>query len=160
MAATDEPQEPHQPEHVIWSGKRSQWCYAARWFLGLAIAATMVTAIYFDQTDLNSWMPWIYGAPILVLLVVSIAVGIARNRWNYRVTNRRVIAEYGLVMKSTNEIRVQDIRSINISKSGLIGLFGVGRVEFSSAATDDADVIFYQIGNANGVRDLVRKLQN
>lgn len=120
----------------------------------------MVAAIYFDQSALNRWMPWIFGGPVLVLLAVFAMVAIARNRWNYRVTNRRVIAEYGLVMKDTNEIRVQDIRSINVSKSGLIGLFGVGRVEFSSAATDDADVIFYQIGNANGVRDLVRKLQN
>jgi hypothetical protein len=37
---------------------------------------------------------------------------------------------------------------------------GIGSVEFSSAATDDADVVFERIGNADGVRDLMRKLQS
>ena len=52
-----------------------------------------------------------------------------------------------------------DIRSMNVSKSGITGLLGVGKLEFSSAATDDADIIFYQIGGVDGVRNLVRKLQ-
>jgi uncharacterized membrane protein YdbT with pleckstrin-like domain len=155
-----ESQEPHQPEHTLWSGKRSQWCFAGYWLSGLAIAAAMIAGIYFNQQALARWMPWAYGAPVLALLAASMAVAMARSRWSYRVTNRRVIAEYGVVMKDTNEIRIQDIRSINVSRKGLAGLFGVGRVEFSSAAADDAEVIFYKIGNANGVRDLVRKLQN
>jgi hypothetical protein len=48
---------------------------------------------------------------------------------------------------------------INLQKRGLSGLLGIGRVEFSSAATDDADVIFWNTPEAEKVRDLVRSLQ-
>jgi uncharacterized membrane protein YdbT with pleckstrin-like domain len=105
-------------------------------------------------------MPWIDGVPVLAFLVVMAVVAFERRLRTYRVTNRRVIADFGRVVKDTNELRIQDIRSMNVSKGGITGLLGVGKLEFSSAATDDADVIFYQIGGVNKVRDLVRGLQN
>lgn len=153
-------QEPHQPEQILWSGRRSQWFYVGHWFWGIIIAAAMTVGIRYNESQFSAWIPWIYGGPLLSVVLVVMGTVIARSRWKYQVTNRRVISENGLIMKDTNEVRIQDIRSINVTRSGLIGLFGVGRVEFSSAATDDADVIFYQIGGANAVRDLVRKLQS
>ena len=154
------PDETHQPEQTLWTGRRSHWYYLGYWLIGWLVVAALAAGIYFYRLDLAPWMPWVYGAPVLALLAVFAAVGIARSQRRYRVTNRRVISDFGRLVKDTNEIRIQDIRSMNVSKSGITGLFGVGKVEFSSAATDDADVIFYQIGNADGVRDLVRKLQN
>jgi hypothetical protein len=71
-----------------------------------------------------------------------------------------VSAEFGIVNKSSNEVRIQDIRSITLRKSGIAGLLGIGNVEFSSAATDDADVIFWNTPEAEKARDLVRSLQS
>ena len=56
-------------------------------------------------------------------------------------------------------MRIQDIRSINLSTKGLPGMLGIGRLEFSSAATDDADVIFWNTPSAEKIRDMVRSLQ-
>ena len=67
--------------------------------------------------------------------------------------------EYGIISRTSNEIRIPDIRSINLQKRGFSGLLGIGRVEFSSAATDDADVVFWNTPDAEKVRDLVRSLQ-
>ncbi len=64
-----------------------------------------------------------------------------------------------MIGTDTRELRIQDIRSMEVTKSGLMGLLGVGKVEFSSAASDDAEIIFYQLGGADKVRDLVRSLQ-
>ena len=86
-------------------------------------------------------------------------VAFARGNRTYQITNHRVISITGRVSRDTNELRIQEIRSMNVSKSGVTGLLRVGRLEFSSAATDDADVIFYQVGGVDGVRDLVRILQ-
>lgn len=152
--------EAHPPEHVIWTGRRSQWYYLGYWVIGLAIVALLAAAIYYYRAELTQWMPWIYGAPLIALFATIIVVAAARSQRRYRVTNRRVISELGWMVKDTNEIRIQDIRSMNVSKAGFTGLLGIGKVEFSSAATDDADVIFYQIGGADAVRDMVRKLQN
>lgn len=51
------------------------------------------------------------------------------------------------------------MRSINLATQGLSGMLGIGRLEFSSAATEDADVIFWNTPSAEKVRDMVRSLQ-
>ena len=148
-----------QPERILWSGHQSQWYFLGYWIVGLLIVVALAAGIYFYRYNLTQWMPWVYGVPILALLIVMAVVAFARRQRTYRVTNHRVISLQGRVVTDTRELRIQDIRSINVSKGGITGLLGVGKVEFSSAATDDADIIFYQIGGVDGVRDLVRSLQ-
>lgn len=148
-----------EPERILWSGHQSHWYFLGQWFVGLLIVAALAAGIYFYRYSLNQWMPWVYGVPILALLIVMAVVAFARRQRTYRVTNHRVISIQGRVVTDTRELRIQDIRSMNVSKGGITGLLGAGKVEFSSAATDDADIIFYQIGGADKVRDLVRSLQ-
>jgi uncharacterized membrane protein YdbT with pleckstrin-like domain len=150
----------HQPERVLWSGHRSHWYFLGHWLLGWLLVALVAAGIYYERPALAAYLPWAYAAPLVVLLVVYAVVAFARRQRTYRVTTRRVIAELGRMVKDTTELRIQDIRSMNVHKAGFMGLLGVGKVEFSSAATDDADVIFYQIGGADRVRDLVRSLQS
>ena len=148
-----------EPEHILWSGHQSHWYFIGYWFIGLLIVVALAAGIYCYRYDLNRWMPWVYGAPVVALLILMVVVAVARRQRNYRVTSRRVISIQGRVVTDTRELRIQDIRSMNVSKGGITGLLGVGKVEFSSAATDDADIIFYQIGGVDKVRDLVRSLQ-
>ena len=138
----------------------SHWYYLGHWIVGLLVVAALAAGIYFYRFELNRWMPWVYGVPVLAFLCVWAVVALAQRERTYRVTNRRVISDLGRIVRDTNELRIQDIRSMNVTKSGITGLLGIGKIEFSSAATDDSDVIFYQIGGVNGVRDLVRKLQD
>jgi membrane protein YdbS with pleckstrin-like domain len=152
--------QPHPAEETLWSGSRSGWHYFGRWLLGLIVAAGLCAGLYFFGDQIEPWTKWAYAAPVAVLLLVMFSVSISRRRARYRVTSRRVIMEIGFVVKDSNEVRIQDIRSINVLKRGLGGLFGIGNVEFSSAAADDADVVFVGIGGADNVRDLVRKLQS
>ena len=123
-------------EEIIWSGNPSHWHYFWAWFWGVVLAALLVGFFIIS---------WIY---------------VDRSRRTYTVTSRKVILEWGLLAKSSNEIRIKDIRSINVKKSGLLGLMGVGDVEFSSAASDQAEIVFASISNATEVRDLVRKYQD
>jgi hypothetical protein len=68
--------------------------------------------------------------------------------------------ETGLVAKSSDEVRIKDIRSISVRKSGMTGLLGVGDLEFSSAASDQAEITFQSIPQAEEVRNLVRRYQD
>ena len=92
-------------------------------------------------------------------LVLLIWIFLDRSKRKYTVTNKRVSVEFGIVSKTSNEIRIQDIRSMNLTKKGISGLAGIGRLEFSSAATDDAEVIFWNVPGAEKLRDTVRSLQ-
>jgi len=124
-------------EIELWRGQPSHWNYFWAWVVSLLLVA-------------------LFGLGLLLIACLFIA----RARRVYIITNRKVMIQSGLVIKSTNEIRIKDIQSINVTKTGLAGWMGIGRVEFSSAATDRAEVIFAGIPSADKVRDIVRRAQD
>ena len=146
-------------EEVLWTGSVSQWHYSGRWFCILLLLAALVATFF---------VPIPPAIPTLILQGVLGAVALALFLWiwvdkgrrKYSVTNKRVSVEYGIVSKNSTEMRIQDIRSINLTTSGLAGMVGIGRLEFSSAADDDDDVIFWNVPGAPAIRDMVRNLQS
>jgi len=155
---------PHPAEQILWSGKTSQWHFFGLWviaLLGVAILTVLLIGLHSQLAQsVPRLLPWLYALPVLMVAVLFCSIWVQRAARRYCVTERRVILETGLLATSSSEIRVQDIRSINVKKSGISGLLGVGDVEFSSAATDDADVIFTKVAGADTIRDMVRKLQS
>jgi len=83
-----------------------------------------------------------------------------RSAIEYRVTTRRVEVERGFLSKSSQEIRIPDIRAINVRKSGFPGLLGVGDLIFSSSGSGDEDVIFHRTAGAHRLKNRVRRLQD
>jgi len=157
-------------EENLWTGRPSYWHYWPAWVLAMVIAGAGIGmpyagakrwfANYLQWNDLQPWTPQIAAAAIGLGIVIILFIFIARLRWLFTVTNKRMMMRWGLLARSMEEIRIQDIRSINVSKKGLSGIFlNIGTVEFSSAATDMADVTFWQIRRPYKVRDLVHKLQ-
>ena len=133
--------------------------YAGKWIV-IAVLVIIIAASFWISFPGYEVMFWAARAGLLVLAVLLASwIFIDRQRRRYVVTNKRVSVEFGIINRISNEIRIQDIRSINLRKTGLAGLLGIGRVEFSSAATDDADVVFWNTPEAEKVRDLVRSLQ-
>jgi len=55
-----------------------------------------------------------------------------------------------------NSIRVEDVRSINVKQSLLERLLFIGDIEFSSAASPEAEVVFKKISNPMRIK---RKIQ-
>jgi len=122
-------------ETPIWKGRPSHWSYFWLWLFGLLL------------------IPVVVG----VFMIAWIFIDRARN--TFMITPRAIIVETGLIAKSSNEIRIQDVRSINLLKQGLAGFLNVGDLEFSSSASDKAEIVFRSIANATQVRDLVRARQ-
>ena len=123
------------PDTPIWSGHPSHWHYAWYWFFGLLLV------------------------PLIIGILIIIWIFVDRARRSYIVTEHKIINEWGLFAKSSNEIRIKDVRSINMVKLGLLGLIGIGDLEFSSSASDKAEIVFKTIAHATAVRDLVRQHQ-
>jgi len=147
-------------EQTLWKGTVSHLHYAGKWFLAVILLAAIFGSFWFRLPG-DDGILW--GARVGLVVLALLLIGwiqLDRSRRRYAVTNKRVSVEYGIINRTSQEIRIQDIRSINLHKSGFAGLLGIGRVEFSSAATDDADVIFWNTPDAQKVRDLVRSLQS
>jgi hypothetical protein len=124
------------PDEVLWVGHPSMLTYSAAWIVSF----------------LTIW----FGVGLLLVLWII---------WdkfanNYKITNKNVILTKGLINKSTNQIRIKDIRSINVIKKGLDGLLGVGDLEMSSSASDKAEVIFKGLRGATSVKEILMKKQD
>ena len=119
-------------EQELWNGHPTLWKWTWLFILGVILA------------------------PVLIGLFILLYIFMVRNSTKYTVTNKRVSFETGIFTKTSRELRIQDIRSI----AARVNFLGYGDIEFSSSATDDADVTFIAVPDAASVRDLVKKLQS
>jgi uncharacterized membrane protein YdbT with pleckstrin-like domain len=94
--------------------------------------------------------------PVLIGIIILIHVFWSRASARYQVTTRRVSLETGLFTRSSRELRIEDIRSI----AARANVFGIGDIEFSTAARAEAEVSFQGLSHVERVRDLVKDLQN
>jgi len=119
-------------EQIIWSGHPTLWHWWGELFWGVILSV------------------------VLVGIVMLVHVFWSRNTTRYLVTNRRVSVEAGIFTRSSRELRIADIRAIGARKN----IFGYGQVDFSTAARDYAEVVFWAIPAPDRVRDLVKQMQN
>lgn len=144
--------EDEEGEQLVYVGCPSWLNYAGTFLLA---ALSLVGGYYAGA--LGGW--WLGGGLALALALVSGAC-LARARWEFRVTTERVEAVRGLLARSHREIRLQDIRAINVESSGVEGLLGVGTLTFSSMGGREDDVVFRGVRGARRLRQLVRELQS
>ena len=142
------------PVRLIYAGHPSLLMY---WRSVAGSLGLMAGAWYAGRWENGGWWlaaGWLSGGLWLALTLLR------RSSVEYRVTTRRVEVQRGLVSKSSQEIRIPDIRAINVRKTGFSGLLGVGDLSFSSASGGEEDVNFPQAPGAHRIKNRVRRLQD
>jgi len=120
----------------------------------LAISGIGLGLVLWDR---NGW--FLFGGLVVALLVFAYIL-FERSMRQYLITPKRVEIVHGFIAKNSNEVRIDDIRAINVKKPGFIGLLGIGSVEFASAGGDDIEVVFTQVSRPDAIKGLVRRLQD
>ncbi|MFV1996287.1 MAG: PH domain-containing protein [Verrucomicrobiales bacterium] len=139
-------------ERLLYSGHPSWLNFWRGWLISaLALGGG---AVYWERNG------WILFAALLLTFAVYARACLLRAMRHYLVTDRRVELIYGLVSRSSHEVRVQDVRTINVSKPGFKGLLGVGSVDFCSAGGDGVEVQFCDLWRPHRVKALVRRAQD
>ena len=77
----------------------------------------------------------------------------------YIISRGRAEVVRGIIAKSSNEVRMSDIRRIDVDKEGLLGLLNVGDVKLSSAGTGGFDVVFAKVRAGHKVKKILRRVQ-
>ena len=138
-------------ERILFHGHPSWLSYAKGLFLCLLLATAGALAVPFGLR---------YAAIGFLLATATFTcVGIARFSRDYLITEERVEVLWGVLGRSSKEVRVRDIRSIDVRESWISGLLGLGSVDFSSSANAGVEVAFDTIRQAHRVKELVRQLQ-
>lgn len=109
---------------------------------------------------------WLYRLdPNLTLAGLALAVaGLVRLSFvrfthDYHIRPRRIELTTGFIARSSREVRIEDIRSINVTCRGILGMFGIGTVDFLTSG-DTPEVSFERVWAARKIKTLVRKLQD
>lgn len=97
--------------------------------------------------------------PLLAALAWLLGIALARYSTDYLVGEDRVEKVWGLVARSSREVRICDVRNIDVHMRGLKGLLGVGTVDISSSGGSEVEVSFRDVRGAHEVKQLVRQLQ-
>ncbi|HEX2649572.1 MAG TPA: PH domain-containing protein [Burkholderiales bacterium] len=104
-------------EKVLHQGHLSGWSQFWLWFVGLVLLPA-------------------FGAGLLFW----IAAWIRMRTTELAVTNRRVIAKFGLIRRDTIEIQVGRIESVQVHQGVMGRLLGYGKVIFSGAGTPQVTI--------------------
>ena len=139
------------PNAIIFQGHPTFLRYT-----GLLVLAALGVAFGLWMGPKSLWF-FIGGFGLAVMIAIGIVID--RSTRVFLVTPKRVEVIWGLFAKNSNEVRIEDIRTINIRKEGVAGWLGVGTVEFSSTG-DKIDVAFTDLWAARSIKVLVRELQD
>ncbi|GHT82875.1 hypothetical protein AGMMS49543_08660 [Betaproteobacteria bacterium] len=104
-------------EQVVYQGKISIWSLVPLLLLGLIFLA-------------------VYGLGLLFLA----AAAIRYFTTELAITNKRVIAKFGLISRSTIEINLQKIESIQVNQGILGRIFNFGSIVVSGAGNPQAPI--------------------
>ncbi len=134
---------------------RGSPCVLTYW-RSVLLAALVVFAGY----ALRDKSPGMVPAGLIIGPLILLRAVMHRLSTLYLITNSRVEVIEGLLSRSSRELRVADIRAINVTRTGITGLCGIGSIAFSSAAGAQDDVVFQRVFGATGLKNLVRRLQD
>lgn len=147
----EQPESSLPQSAILYHGHRSIVTFPLA-FIGLV--GGVVGGIWLFPVD----SAWTFG--LLAISILSLGfLTLMRFTCEYIVRTGRVEQETGWLAKSSKEIRISDIRAINVTCRGLSGILGVGTVDFFTTG-DEPEVRFRDVWGAKDVKKLVRKLQD
>lgn len=75
----------------------------------------------------------------------------------YEVSNQRIIVEYGILNKSTEEIELYRVQDLSVERSVFDRMFGVGNIVIHSGDATGGRLVLFDIADADAVKDKIRE---
>jgi uncharacterized membrane protein YdbT with pleckstrin-like domain len=96
-----------------------------------------------------------FGVPLIVVVLMMLYRHYSSR---YLIADGNIESSRGIIAREISSIQVEDVRNINVRQSILQRLLGYGDVEFSSAASAEAEVVFDDVANPIWVKEKVQSL--
>lgn len=147
--------------HPAWRNYLFRWAFVLL-FIFLAYTADFLIANFIPQ----DWLVIAYDkvprlnrfvAGTLWLLVIYHIFYILKEVYTntYTVTSDGLKSKKGIIARDAHSIKFRDIRGVNLQQDVIDRLLGVGTIEFHTAGTDEAEVIFARIAHPAYLRDRI-----
>lgn len=142
-----------QNDDLYYIGHPSWFSYPKSILLALLFIGV---AVFSHQSRHGVEWVILFGCLAALLLVF---VSLDRTTTTYYITRRRVEVEFGIIGRNSREARISDIRSIDVYQKGLSAFFGMGTIDFDTAANPGTEVRFIHVSRPHDIKQLVRQLQ-
>jgi uncharacterized membrane protein YdbT with pleckstrin-like domain len=103
-------------ETVQYTARVSLWRYAFHFLIGAVLALVALRGLLGSTQSLHS----LSAGLLVIALLVLVSPFIARSATELVITNKRLIAKYGLISTHSIEIRFDKIETVRVSQ-GLMG---------------------------------------
>jgi len=143
---------PAEADSVVWTGSPAVIRNAPLYTLvGLLCVAALVLAFY---------IPWAWAAvAVPLLLAVVLVEEVQRRSVTYTITTKRVIMERGILSKDRHEVRISDIREVNLDQTFVGRIFHFGSVGLDTAAEVGGEINMANISSPRRVMELLHSLR-
>ena len=74
----------------------------------------------------------------------------------YEVSNQRLMVEYGILNKRTEEIELYRVQDLSVERSVFDRMFGVGNIVIHSGDATGGTLVLYDIADTDSVKDKIR----
>jgi uncharacterized membrane protein YdbT with pleckstrin-like domain len=101
----------------------------------------------------SSFLLAAFGLPIVALCLI---IAYRHLSWRFTIENGIIESRHGIIAREVRSVRVEDVRSTNVKQNVLQRLLNLGDIEFSSAASTDAEVVFAGVSSPLKVKDKIQ----
>jgi uncharacterized membrane protein YdbT with pleckstrin-like domain len=114
-------------EHIVHVGRLSLWAILPSLLGGavLIVVAIGLLLMPIGSPDIAHALAGVAAAVGAIVIVIAL---VRRNSTELAVTNRRVIAKFGLVARRTVEMNLAKIESVRVEQTVMGRLFGFGSI--------------------------------
>jgi len=137
---------------------RPQW--RAQWFNILLIPTWLVAAVWIliRYADGSLLRYAGYGC-VVAALYVALRVLYTHFAWRFTIDDDSIESRRGVIGRTVQSIRIDDLRNINVRQSLIERMLGVGSVEFSTAGGSGIEVVFFGVEDPLQLKEGVQQMQ-
>jgi membrane protein YdbS with pleckstrin-like domain len=146
------PRPAAQREYALVRILPSWWHFLREIILAVGLACGGLVALLATQIDFRAGLGLIAAA----ILIIALAV-LHRRYTSWSLTSDRLIERRGLLASHRREMELADVRSIEVDRSFLQRLLGIGDVMIASAASVDFMIKLHNVPNPERVAEMLRQ---
>ncbi|MDT8376512.1 MAG: PH domain-containing protein [Mariprofundaceae bacterium] len=138
---------------TLYYSDRPSWLNQIGSFAAMAILALM--PLFFDMPRIQIVLN------IMLALLLMLAIIYNRYTWSFRIDDGHIQSRHGIMsFVQQQSITLKEIRDIQVKQTAIQRMFDVGDLEFSSAGTEDAKIVFTGIKSPLLLKERVLPQQN
>jgi len=136
---------------------RPMW--RSQWLNILLVPAWLAAAGWLFIRYPESWLRYAGYGCVLAAVYLVLRILYEHFAWRFTIDDDSIESRRGIIGRTVQSIRIEDLRNINVRQSLVERMLGVGSVEFSTAGGSGIEVVFFGIEDPLELKEGVQQMQ-